>query len=870
MSLLMILLFGCAYADEYCVRTTTAEICPNTTNIANCISYLSTGDCNICSVGYFASYDACELCPDDCSACGFNGTCTSCKQDFVLQDGGCVYAENCELIVDSKCVLCSNNTILNDSQCIASASECVLSSPKGCDVLPLDTSSYENVNVNCPANELFLENQRCEATPTCSLISNNYCDTCPINSTSNKYACFSIPHCSQYSQGRCVLCDDGYVTTDQNTNCEIRQEECIKVQHGSCVLCSEKYFVNERSLCSQCPVGCSTCLSAESCGSCEETYTKMGENCVKTGCLMYDSNNICVDCRRGYFLKNGDCEECSYGCKSCETNSTFCDECKTGYYLTQQKECVLSNTITGCAGNYSMSGCLVCATGYYLDNWLCSKCSINCDSCYNTTYCTQCDATSYLVNGTCVLSKAMTGCMTKSGLGCQKCFTGYKLSSNGTCKRVVNTSLMIAISLVVFVVVIGVVLLEAVKCRNVINTSKNKILDINTSPMSSNSEKYTKIEELLFDHNKIDFDDIKGLPVKWETTRLITVANPTKQIFVLYFLQHEDSKKNFMFRTEPESTFLRPNRECEFKIFIQPLCTCKVNETIDVVLVPQTTKSPHIVKLPIEFSTQFFADNLDSNEIETTETVIDHEYATTYKGVYRGVNVVIKKFKNISGYESAKQFRCEATTACWFTSQYLVNCIGAVTSNQVFETVNQYYTNGNLKQFITSKAEMSDTSRRSVSKCCLEGILYLHKNKVFHGNLKPENVLIEIDDDGLANARLCDYNSKMTTEYILSHLDDKNVELIYLAPELLHHEKYDLPSDIYSLAMIIYTSLNWALIVPSKNFNTNWEVVEFMEQNHKLPQEKIPDENFNVLVEMWNGVPKERPSAERLQNKFSF
>ncbi len=84
----------------------------------------------------------------------------------------------------------------------------------------------------------------------------------------------------------------------------------------------------------------------------------------------------------------------------------------------------------------------------------------------------------------------------------------------------------------------------------------------------------------------------------------------------------------------------------------------------------------------------------------------------------------------------------------------------------------------------------------------LEGVDYLHKQKVIHRDLKPNNVLItdgmngrfvKIADFGLATFHLFDGQS---------HTKYKGT-IRYAAPEVMSSRKYDTKADIYSLGVIL-------------------------------------------------------------------
>lgn len=84
---------------------------------------------------------------------------------------------------------------------------------------------------------------------------------------------------------------------------------------------------------------------------------------------------------------------------------------------------------------------------------------------------------------------------------------------------------------------------------------------------------------------------------------------------------------------------------------------------------------------------------------------------------------------------------------------------------------------------------------------CLEGLAYLHKHRVVHRDLKPDNILsqdgkVKILDFGLAYGGLFKSQAAIDKDYIAG-------TMAYIAPEILQEEPPDHLSDLYALGMIM-------------------------------------------------------------------
>lgn len=188
-------------------------------------------------------------------------------------------------------------------------------------------------------------------------------------------------------------------------------------------------------------------------------YTRScSENC--SNCSSFKK---CLNCSKGYFLRDGSCFACNFLCSECETTALNClnkneleqskldQKCEPGLYWdnifqkcefcpTKCTECTSPFRCTKCHlwfkfdkyqckptnlcdhpdqnnGNQSSlcincpenclfcdnksSICSKCKNGYFLDYNNCAKCSNNCSFCTNNNVCDLCNYGYYLKNGQC-------------------------------------------------------------------------------------------------------------------------------------------------------------------------------------------------------------------------------------------------------------------------------------------------------------------------------------------------------------------------------------------------------------------------------------------------------------------------------------
>lgn len=113
-------------------------------------------------------------------------------------------------------------------------------------------------------------------------------------------------------------------------------------------------------------------------------------------CKVCDSEN-CLTCSEGYFVENGMCSQCSFGCSKCIDRQT-CETCFEEFYLNTDQDCEL------CTDNCiqcTSTSCETCSYGYFLNEFnKCSPCSQLCGECTSDENCVLCEE-GYLENGLC-------------------------------------------------------------------------------------------------------------------------------------------------------------------------------------------------------------------------------------------------------------------------------------------------------------------------------------------------------------------------------------------------------------------------------------------------------------------------------------
>ena len=135
----------------------------------------------------------------------------------------------------------------------------------------------------------------------------------------------------------------------------------------------------------------------------------------------------------------------------------------------------------------------------------------------------------------------------------------------------------------------------------------------------------------------------------------------------------------------------------------------------------------------------------------------------------------------------------------------------------------------------------------NIFKQILSGLFYLHSNYIFHRDIKPDNILIDnnnnikITDFGLSALYVQGFKNLSSSCTVVGRED-------YAAPEIKANKSYDYKCDIYSLGLTMYYLMNFDL-PPNQNDNNFY------------------NKNLVYLVDlMKRNNPIERPNAEQALN----
>ena len=174
--------------------------------------------------------------------------------------------------------------------------------------------------------------------------------------------------------------------------------------------------------------------------------------------------------------------------------------------------------------------------------------------------------------------------------------------------------------------------------------------------------------------------------------------------------------------------------------------------------------------------------------------------------------------------------------------------------NHYIYLILEYCEKGDFAKF-QNKQPLKEIYIQKYIKDLSEGLKYLSQYNIIHRDLKPQNLLIsncgdiKISDFGFAKEHNNIDNLKQT--YCGSPL--------YMAPEILHYQKYNSKSDLWSVGIIIYEMITGKPPYHVKNFYQLMKLID--KENIVLPYKYklyISKELQNLLLRLLVKEPERR------------
>ncbi|MGI6441380.1 MAG: Stk1 family PASTA domain-containing Ser/Thr kinase [Tissierellia bacterium] len=181
--------------------------------------------------------------------------------------------------------------------------------------------------------------------------------------------------------------------------------------------------------------------------------------------------------------------------------------------------------------------------------------------------------------------------------------------------------------------------------------------------------------------------------------------------------------------------------------------------------------------------------------------------------VYRAVDLVLKrnvavkllKQQFVGDQEFITNFGNEAQSAASLNHPNVVNIFDVgkeeIDERTLYYIVMEYIDGRTLKSVIEDEAPMDDERTVRLAAQIAQALKAAHANHIIHRDIKPQNILINEDDE----VKVTDFGiAKISTSSTITYTSSILGTVHYISPEQAKGKFIDEKSDLYSLGVVMY------------------------------------------------------------------
>ena len=173
----------------------------------------------------------------------------------------------------------------------------------------------------------------------------------------------------------------------------------------------------------------------------------------------------------------------------------------------------------------------------------------------------------------------------------------------------------------------------------------------------------------------------------------------------------------------------------------------------------------------------------------------------TYHSTHAGGDVAVKI---ACGARGLREWRKEVLALCQLRHPNVVHCIGVVVAPPSFGLVLEYCAGGSLDLALSRPTPPGFVLQVAIGVAA--GMVHLHGRGVLHRDLKGANVLI----DAAGVAKLADFGLAVAAPNDTRRgawLTGETGTFRWMAPEVICHDRYAKPADVYSFGCVLVECL---------------------------------------------------------------
>ena len=92
---------------------------------------------------------------------------------------------------------------------------------------------------------------------------------------------------------------------------------------------------------------------------------------------------------------------------------------------------------------------------------------------------------------------------------------------------------------------------------------------------------------------------------------------------------------------------------------------------------------------------------------------------------------------------------------------------------------------------------------RKILQAVLSAVSHLHSARICHKDIKPENIMVNIQGDQLVSLKLVDFNISQRVENDSFNMIAKNGTPMFIAPEMDQDSNYNQKIDLWGVGCVL-------------------------------------------------------------------
>ncbi|CAM9140358.1 unnamed protein product, partial [Discosporangium mesarthrocarpum] len=202
------------------------------------------------------------------------------------------------------------------------------------------------------------------------------------------------------------------------------------------------------------------------------------------------------------------------------------------------------------------------------------------------------------------------------------------------------------------------------------------------------------------------------------------------------------------------------------------------------------------------------------SQYHVLERIGEGSFGKVYKGrrKHTGQTVALKFIsKHGKSSKDIRNLRQEIAILRTLNHENIILMFDAFETDREFCVVTEY-AQGELFEILQDDHSLPEAQVQKIAKQLVQALHYLHSNRIIHRDMKPQNILVGAH----GRVKLCDFGFARAMSSDTVVLTSIKGTPLYMAPELVKEQPYDLTVDLWSLGVILYE-----LLVGQPPFYTN-------------------------------------------------